>query len=521
MTHWFKTLSDNTASSFHNFKTRLSHHFNPRLYTRQNFSSRHPTLQREQHASIHLINPKPVSSIDARYLSYSIDISVLAGGYWWEGSKLSRRGLGVLRIPPLNLKTKKLNRLVRALGPAYLRVGGSEADKLHYFQAPQASPDSLVLTREIWDQLHHFIRRHELKLAFTIKYGLFNRKQHGDWQDTEIAPLLEYTRQNGYHIDVCELGNELNAYWAFHGLRSQPRAKMLAQDYDTFSKLVKSYLPTTRVIGPGSAFWPRLGETIKPFSNITPRFLARCQQQSTTIDIVDWHYYPFQSDRTPIRTRAATLKHLLKPKSLNDYHKYALQMRNYRDRYFPNAELWTGETGSAQCGGQERLSDRFASCFWWADQLGLGALSGQSVMIRQSLIGGEYGLIDRLSLKPRPDYWLSWLWKSLMGTEVFEVDNQHHLLRCYCHSTPTDITQGGRTLLLINLSGKPISITQSGFSNLQRQYTLTAAKLSSKKLLINGRKPKFQKGEFTLSDFDCDRFETYLQPYSINFWLYS
>lgn len=196
-------------------------------------------------------------------------------------------------------------------------------------------------------------------------------------------------------------------------------------------------------------------------------------------------------------------------------------MRNYRDRYFPNAELWTGETGSAQCGGQERLSDRFASCFWWADQLGLGALAGQSVMIRQSLIGGEYGLIDRLSLKPRPDYWLSWLWKSLMGTEVFEVANHHHLLRCYCHSTPANIARNGRTLLLINLSAKPINIQPSCFGKLQQQYVLTAAKLNSKKLLINGRKPKFQKGEFTLSRFACDKLDFSLQPHSINFWLFS
>jgi len=64
-----------------------------------------------------LEKPEPVATVHRRYLSFSIDISVLAGGYWWEGSNTSRRGLGTLRVPPLNLNRKKLDRLVRALPP--------------------------------------------------------------------------------------------------------------------------------------------------------------------------------------------------------------------------------------------------------------------------------------------------------------------------------------------------------------------------------------------------------------------
>ena len=104
----------------------------------------------------------PATSISDYYLSFSIDISVLAGGFWWEGSEGSRRGLGTLRVPPLTLKGKKLDNLVQALGPSYLRIGGSEADKIHYFSAPIDEPDALVLTRKQWDRLHRFIERNEL-----------------------------------------------------------------------------------------------------------------------------------------------------------------------------------------------------------------------------------------------------------------------------------------------------------------------------------------------------------------------
>ncbi|WP_281171183.1 hypothetical protein [Marinomonas ushuaiensis] len=36
----------------------------------------------------------PIAKVDPRYLSFSIDISVLAGGSWWEGSTATQGGLG-------------------------------------------------------------------------------------------------------------------------------------------------------------------------------------------------------------------------------------------------------------------------------------------------------------------------------------------------------------------------------------------------------------------------------------------
>lgn len=461
---------------------------------------------------------QPVAQVDACYLSFSLDISVLAGGFWWEGSARSRRGLGRLRIPPLDLNSPRLDTLTRALTPAYMRVGGSEADKIHYFSAPEQEPDSLVLTQAIWDRLHDFLQRNDLKFFFTVKYGLFARHLHGQWDGGEVETLLQYSRERGYRIDVCELGNELNAYWAFHGLRSQPRAVELAADYHSFAELIRRHLPEAKIIGPGSAFWPKLGETIKPFSNITRKFLAICSAQRTPVDIIDWHYYPFQSLRSPVRTRTATLSAFLTPRALNDFGKYARQLRAWRDRYFPQAQLWTGETGSAQCGGQPKLSDRFVSCFWWADQLGQGALLGQTVMIRQSLIGGEYGLIDRLTLKPRPDYWLSWLWKQLMGEQVFAVDSPHPMLRCYCHSTPGG---KGKTLLLINLSARALQLQTSGLGVLVQQYSLTAKKLRSKKVRINGKKARYQGGAFRLENFSRRLLTAEIPGHSIQFWLYN
>ncbi|WCN10075.1 glycoside hydrolase [Marinomonas mediterranea] len=458
----------------------------------------------------------PVQRVEERYLSFSIDISVVAGGFWWEGSQKTKDGLGTERIPPIDLNQKKLDLLVQALGPAYLRVGGSEADKVHYFTTSRtpSDPAPLIITQQIWDALHQFVERNQLGFMFTFKYGLFNRKQHGDWLPEETQGLLQYCRQKGYKIDVCELGNELNAYWAFHGIRSQPSASKLAKDYDRFCRLVRMVSPESRIAGPGSAFWPKLGETIRPFSNITTNLLANMEEQ---LDIVDWHYYPFQSKRSPVRTRTATLDKVIAPSSLDDFEQYARQLSRWRNKHQPSATLWTGETGSAQCGGQAKLSDRFASCFWWADQLGRGALLGQTTMVRQSLIGGDYALINRKTLKPNPDYWVSWLWGKLMGQEVYKVECFDPDIQAYCHSGKKE---GKCTLLIINMTSKPKRILCHNFGAKKKRFEITAASLTSKKVRINGAKPKFNNGKVKLRDFPKLSKLNLVSPYSINFWCF-
>ena len=454
----------------------------------------------------------PIHRVDRRYLSWSIDISVFAGGLWWEGSSRARGGIGTSRLAPLALHTKKLNRLVRALGPAYLRIGGSEADKVHYFEAPDNDPDALVMTREQWDELHEFLRRHQLKLFFTCKYGLFQRSEHGHWDGSELERLLAYSRDRDYHIDVFELGNELNAYWAFHGLRSQPGPRKLAQDYRSFIALVKRYYPDARICGPGSAFWPRLGETIRPISNITPRLL---QELEGELDIVDWHYYPFQSERSPVHTRRPRRKNMLDPASYAYFERYSVELARLRDRHQPRAELWTGESGSAQCGGQPYRSDRFVSGFWWADQLGQGARLGQSVMVRQALVGGDYGLVDRLTLKARPDYWVSWLWQQLMGRNVYPVSSSSPSLRAYLHSSAR---REGYSLLLINVDERPVPVTLQGLGAETSRFVVTANRLVSKKVSINGVRPSLRRGRVALEDFPQPETLPILPPYSISFW---
>ncbi|MFL0810034.1 MAG: glycoside hydrolase [Agarilytica sp.] len=449
--------------------------------------------------------------IDPKYLSLSIDISVLAGGNWWEGSNAVHKGLGANKVEALNLNNPELDRLVAPLAPFYIRLGGSESDTVDYFLPVAQKKKNLLLSQEHWDGLHTFVKRNKLKLYFTAKYGVFDRKQHGHWDGTELESLLQYSKQQGYELNIAELGNELNAYWIFHGITAQPGPKNLAKDYRRFSQLMKSYYSEVRISGPGSAFWPKLGEPIAPFSNITRSFLENI---SDDLDIIDWHYYPFQSKRSPVRTRTARYSSMLNPRSFEDFAKYCGLLKSWRKRYHPEAELWTGESGSAQCGGQAGISDRWASSFWWADQLGLGAKLGQSVMIRQSLIGGDYGLIDRCTLQPRPDYWLSVFWVKLMGTRVHPVHCKDKYLRTYCHEN----TKGERTLLLINLTEESRAVNCEEFGKPFEQFEFTAPSLDSKTLFINGLDASTLIDSLDINRVPSKKLSHELAGRSINFW---
>ncbi|VUD42506.1 hypothetical protein TDB9533_00705 [Thalassocella blandensis] len=453
----------------------------------------------------------PVMQVDPLYMSLSIDISVLAGGYWWEGSQSVKRGLGVNRIPALDLTQPRLDKYIAALAPFYLRIGGSEADKVSYLE--QTCKDNLFIAESQWHELHNLLSRHKLKLFFTAKYGLFQRQQHGSWEGQELETLLQHSLQQSLQMEVIELGNELNAYWIFHGLSAQPGPKKLARDYNTFAAMVRKYYPSAKICGPGSAYWPKIGEAGAPFSNLTRSFLE--QVDPSSIDIIDWHYYPYQSRRSPIRTRTATQNAMLNPKSFGDFAKYTRTLLHWRDRYQPHAELWTGESGSAQCGGQPGLSDRWISSFWWADQLGQGAQLGQKVMIRQSLIGGEYGLLDRVSLTPRPDFWVSFMWANLMGDHAIPVLVADDKIRAYCHSSKDGQS---KTLMLINLSPHMKQIDSTALGTVVDQYEITADSLDAENVYINAIASEELADHLEFSSIPVDEVAPFIKPFSINFW---
>jgi heparanase 1 len=435
----------------------------------------------------------PVAVVAPEYLSFAIDMSQVVGGKWWDPEAEGREvGSGTVAAAQFDFDRVQLDRMVQALKPAYLRVGGSESDKVYYAVegAPPESPPpgfESVLTRERWDDVLAFAQRNGLPLVFTLNAGPGVRTEDGAWDGDNSAALMRYTTARGAPPAIYELGNELNIFWFVHGLKEQVRPSQYVADLREARRLIESYSPTSILGGQGSATWPILGEPLDLFFGYLPDYLRA--GGGDVVDVVSWHYYPQQSRRGPIATRRAAPARLLDPDALDEAGYWARVMNGWRDRYAPGRPVWLAETGNAQFGGEPGLSDAYLGGLWWLDQLGLLAREGQQVVVRQTLSGSDYGMIDPETLAPRPDYWNSVLWKRLMGREVYAATVEGDptgRLRAYAHATPGP--EGSVTALLINLdperaavvllpqiTGKPYGV-----------YRLDALDLYGRALRLNG-----------------------------------
>jgi heparanase 1 len=433
-----------------------------------------------------------IATLSDEYLSFAIDTSQVVGGKWWNPeAAAAEMGSGSTHVPVLDFNQPQLNLLASALAPTYLRIGGSEADKTFYdmdSDAPVAEtiPPGYesVMTRPQWDAVNAFAQRNDLGLVFTLNAGPSARDANGRWLPQNAESLLAYSAEQGYDVDLWELGNELNIYWFVHGLDTMVSVEQYHEDLQTARALVTDYFPEAQFAGQGGAFWPLFGEPLNFFFGFTPAYLA---QSGDLTDIVSWHYYPQQGRRGPIASRRANPSRLLDPSNLDEAGYWAAQMAAWRDEYAPGKPIWLGETGNAQFGGEPGLSDVYLGGLWWLDQLGLLATLGQDVVVRQTLIGSDYGMIDAETLAPRPDYWNSLLWKQLMGNEVYAVDLSGETadkLRAYAQTHP----DGGTTLLLINLNhDRETAISLPQFANQPYElYSLTTPDIFSTNLLLNG-----------------------------------
>lgn len=445
---------------------------------------------------------RPLAHLPPEYLSFALDTAQLVGGRWWH--PLARRaeaGSGSWQTPVFDFDRPALETLARGLAPAYLRLGGSEADKVYYAldlperQGPLAPGFASRLTAAQWLAANAYAGRCGLQIVFTLNAGPGPRRLDGGWDPAHAAALLEFSARHGLSVPVWELGNELNVNFAVHGLQHTIPAEQYAADLVSARALVRRYSPESRLACQGSAFWPILGEPLGFFFGYLPDSLKLAAK---AVDIITWHYYPQQSRRAPQAVRKAHPWRLLDPATLDEVGYWAAQVSEWGRLYAPGKPVWLGETGHAQNGGEPGLSDTYLSSLWWLDQLGLMARLGQQVVVRQTLAGSDYGLIDEQTLEPRPDYWNSWLWKRLMGSKVYPAGVEgagSARLRVYAHSTPGR-DQGEFTLLALNLdSRRAVRLalpSQSGRAF--RRLALSTPDIYSHRLFLNGQELKLENG---------------------------
>ena len=98
--------------------------------------------------------------------------------------------------------------------------------------------------------------------------------------------------------------------------------------------------------------------------------------------------------------------------------------------------LWVGESSNEWTGGLPNRSDVVFDAFYFAEQLQVMASANVSSVVRQDLLGMYYQLLSYPGLLPRPSYWVAFLWKLLVGREVFAVSEASALpVPVYVHAS--------------------------------------------------------------------------------------
>jgi heparanase 1 len=438
----------------------------------------------EATATLSVETAEIAATIDARYLSVAVDMAQVVGGRFWSASG-DPEIIGQEEVPEYDFTRSRLRALASHLGPSFLRIGGSDADRVIYDlsenpidEAPEGF--EFVLTANQVDDVFEFAQALGYDVMFTLNAGPGVRDETAAWTPEMARELLEYVVEKGYEVTLWELGNEWSLYQPILDLILN--VPQIIADFEAASTLVGEVDSDALFGGPSSAYWPTPGEFIQP---VYPGFMQ--MGGAETIDVITWHYYPQQSQRCPFTTDPYEPEGILNAVGLDRGLVWAEEIEQIRDAQAPELPIWLGESGHAQCGGQPNASDRFEGTFWWLDQLGALARRGHQIIVRQTLSGSNYGIIDDVTLDPRPDYWASLLWRQLMGQRVLDVTRTavDESVRVYAHCAYQ--RSGSVAVLAINLDPDAgVRLELNGLSGDKALYLLTAESIESAELMLNG-----------------------------------
>lgn len=359
-----------------------------------------------------------------------------------------------------NLSSPQLAAFARELSPAFMRIGGSGANILfyhfgddagkqhparyvwHWKQWTVANTSAKYLEPALWESVC------KLSVAAGAKLVLnANMIQFAEDGGHNMKQLLQWTIGKGYRIHHVEPSNELGT----------PPVSVLQGMHNLLVELYPDEQARPGLIGSDDGECPPCADLMR----------AQCKNASVPLFAANYHKY---SDCDKV----------LSPQDVANISAFS---------YADGAETWIGEAASCGSGGHPGVSDTFASGFWYMQHLGRLAQLNHRVFLRQSLIGGNYGLLrDRFwdknmtgdAVLPNTDYFVAVLFKRQMGNDVFATQpSKDGKVLAYAHCARQH-PGGGLAVALINFdtSVRSTSVQAVGGGSLDGariEYILTAA----------------------------------------------
>ncbi|RZC16854.1 Heparanase-like protein 1 isoform C [Glycine soja] len=348
-----------------------------------------------------------------------------------------------------------LAKAIQALRPLRIRLGGSLQDQVLYDVGSLKSPchplqkvkgglfgfSKGCLHMKRWDELNQFFNETGAIVTFGLnalhgKHQISHNVWEGAWDPTNAYDFIEYTISKGYKIDSWELGNELSGKGIGASVGVAQYGKDLIKLKQILSTLYESSKFKPSLVAPGGFYEKHWYDRLLQVSG------------SGIINVLTHHLYNLGPGSDEHLERK-----ILDPERLSRVESIFGNLSETIKIYGPWSSAWVGEAGGAYNSGGNHVSNRFLNSFWYLDQLGIASCYSTKVYCRQTLIGGNYGLLNTTTFAPNPDYYSAVLWHRLMGKKVLAVssDVSSPFLRTYAHCTKD---RAGVTLLLINLSNQ-------------------------------------------------------------------
>uniref|UniRef100_A0A1J3HLA7 Heparanase-like protein 2 n=1 Tax=Noccaea caerulescens TaxID=107243 RepID=A0A1J3HLA7_NOCCA len=404
------------------------------------------TFSRMEQTTIVIDGAHRIAETDENFVCATLD--------WWPPEKCNydQCPWGYASLINLNLASPLLAKAIQAFKTLRIRLGGSLQDQVIYDVGDLKTPCSqfkktddglfgfsqgcLYMNR--WDELNRFFKATGALVTFGLNalYGrnkLSGNAWGGDWDHINTQDFMKYTVSKGYAIDSWEFGNELSGSGIGASVSEELYAKDLIVMKDVIKKVYNNSRTKPLVLAPGGFYEEKWYSDLLRLSG------------PGVLDVMTHHIYNLGPGNDP-----ELVNRILDPKYLSDISGKFENVNRTIQENGPWAAAWVGEAGGAFNSGGRQVSETFINSFWYLDQLGMSAKHNTKVYCRQALVGGFYGLLEKETFVPNPDYYSALLWHRLMGKGVLGVQtNASEYLRAYVHCSKG---RAGITILLINLS---------------------------------------------------------------------
>jgi hypothetical protein len=303
------------------------------------------------------------------------------------------------------------------------------------------------------------------------------------WRADQARRWLAFTTAHGGTIAATEYFNEPTLA-SMGGAPKGYDAAAFGRDFQVFERFMRKEYPGTKLLAPGSVGEANADWAVASggYGNLKVLPATELAAFIGDADAFSYHHYGAVSQRCVAMGHQTSADQALSEDWLGRTGQTLAYYRSVRDKFMPGKPFWNTETADAACGGNPWAAT-FLDTFRYLDQLGRLARQEVNVVIHNTLVASDYGLLDEDTFEPKPNYWGALLWRRLMGTTVLNPGlttspGLHVYAQCL-RGTP-----GGVALLAINTdktSSRALTIPVGG-----ERYTLSSDRLEGKRVKLNG-----------------------------------